>query len=142
MSQINGVVIGLVTNVNDPEGIGRIQVRLPSLDNQPTYWARMATMMAGNRRGFFFVPDVDDEVLVAFEHGDVHTPYVIGFLWNGEDAPPASGTKDALVMKDAHGNTILMSHGQITIKATAQLRLMAPTVVINGRVVSPNPNPI
>jgi hypothetical protein len=45
-------------------------------------------------------------------------------------------------MKDAHGNTILMSHGQIIIKATAQLRLMAPTVVINGRVVSPNPNPI
>ncbi len=167
MSQINGVVIGLVTNVNSPEKNGRIKVRFPWLDDQhETDWIRIATMMGGNGRGSFFMPEVNDEVLVAFDHGDVQFPYVIGFLWNGQDQPPAEdvrervirsvnghrirfldstptgGNKGALVIEDAHGNTILMTNGQITIKATAQLRLMAPTVVINGRVVSPNPNPI
>ena len=51
-------------------------------------WARLATMMAGDNRGSWFIPDVDDEVLVVFEAGDPRHPYVIGGLWNGPDAPP------------------------------------------------------
>jgi uncharacterized protein involved in type VI secretion and phage assembly len=167
MSPINGVVTALVTNVNDPLQQGRVKISFQWLsETHETDFIRIATPMAGNKRGAFLMPEVGDEALVAFEHGDARFPYVIGFLYNGQDYPPAEdvrerviqsvnghrirfldstpagGNKGALVIEDAHGNTILMTNGQITIKATAQLRLLAPTVVINGRVVSPNPNPI
>jgi uncharacterized protein involved in type VI secretion and phage assembly len=87
-----GVYAALVTDIVDPDGQGRVKIRLPwSPDaNGDAYavWARLATMMAGNNRGTWFVPDVDDEVLVAFEAGDPRRPYVVGALWNGQDAPP------------------------------------------------------
>src|SRR6476469_2175065 len=89
MSTINGVVIGLVTDVNDPLKQGRIRVNFPWLeDEHQTDWIRIATTMAGNGRGTFFMPELQDEALVAFEHGNVRMPYVIGFLWNGKDSPP------------------------------------------------------
>ncbi len=85
-SRINGVVIGIVTNNNDPQGMGRVRVRFPWRgDDDESYWARVATMMAGKDRGTFFLPEVDDEVLVAFDHGDINHPYVIGALWNVGD---------------------------------------------------------
>ena len=87
-----GVHPALVTDVDDPDGAGRVRIRLPwSPDSdQAGYetWARLATLMAGADRGTWFVPEVDDEVLVAFESGDPARPYVIGALWNGKDAPP------------------------------------------------------
>jgi len=58
-------------------------------------WARVATMMAGRNRGTMFIPDVGDEVLVAFERGDLRLPYVIGALWNGKDTPPVSSADAA-----------------------------------------------
>jgi len=91
-----GVFPALVTNVVDPDGQARIQVELPWSPDAGTAnaryetWARLATMMAGSSRGSFFVPDVNDEVLVAFESGDPRRPYVLGALWNGKDAPPTS----------------------------------------------------
>lgn len=89
-----GVYAALVTDIADPDGQGRVRVRLPwSPDNGSSayeVWARLATMMAGNNRGSWFIPDVNDEVLVAFESGDPRRPYVIGALWNGQDAPPES----------------------------------------------------
>jgi uncharacterized protein involved in type VI secretion and phage assembly len=167
MGQFNGVVVGLVTNVDDPENRGRCKLHFPWLDSSnETDWVRIATVMAGNGRGTFFMPEVSDEVLVAFEHADARFPYVIGFLWNGQDAPPAdnvrlrriqsvnghrisfidatpnSGSKGALVIEDAHGNTISMSNGKIAIKSVAVLELTAPTITLNGRVVCPNPNAI
>ena len=167
MRLIHGVVTALVTNVNDPLKQGRVKMSFRwQSETHETDFIRIATPMAGNGRGAFFMPEVGDQALVAFERGDVRFPYVIGFLYKGQDHPPtedvrerviqsvnghrirfldstpASGNKGALVIEDAHGNTIFLSNGQITIKATGQLRLMAPTVVINGRVVSPNPNPI
>ena len=62
----NGVLVGVVTNLDDPESLGRVRVRLPNFDNQTTFWARVASPMAGSRRGMFFRPDVDDEVLICF----------------------------------------------------------------------------
>ena len=56
-------------------------------DNQ-SYWAPIATLMSGGGRGSWFMPEEGDEVLVAFEHGDVNYPFIVGFLWNGEDRPP------------------------------------------------------
>ena len=87
-----GVYPALVCEITDPEGQGRIKVKLPwspdSDGNAYEAWARLATMMAGDNRGSWFVPDVNDEVLVVFEAGDTRRPYVIGSLWNGQDAPP------------------------------------------------------
>jgi uncharacterized protein involved in type VI secretion and phage assembly len=89
-----GVYPAVVTDISDPDGQGRVKVSLPwSPDTSGAKyeaWARLATMMGGNNRGSWFVPDTDDEVLVAFEGGDTRRPYVIGALWNGTDSPPAS----------------------------------------------------
>lgn len=87
-----GVLPALVTDIQDPDNQGRVKVTLPwAPDAQGARyeaWARLATLMGGADRGTWFVPDVDDEVLVAFEHGDPRRPYVLGGLWNGRDAPP------------------------------------------------------
>ena len=89
-----GVVVGLVTNNQDPQGLGRVKVKFPWLaDNQESTWARVAMPMAGKERGFFCLPEVEDEVLVMFEQGDVNHPYVIGSLWNGSDKPPIESSQ-------------------------------------------------
>jgi uncharacterized protein involved in type VI secretion and phage assembly len=93
-TRIHDVTVGIVTDIKDPMGLGRVRVRLPWLtdsgDSEYTWWARVATLMAGSNRGTWFIPDLDDEVLVAFEHGDPRFPYVLGGLWNGKDKPPLS----------------------------------------------------
>ncbi len=87
---IYGVVVGLVTNSKDPEKLGRVKLKFPWLsDDFESDWARVCFPGAGKERGFFVVPEVDDEVLVVFEHGDVRMPYVLGGLYNGKDKPPA-----------------------------------------------------
>lgn len=87
-----GVYPAVVSDVADPDGQGRVRIRLPwSPDGDGgSYeaWARLSTLMAGPDRGTWFVPEVDDEVLAVFEAGDPRRPYVIGSLWNGQDAPP------------------------------------------------------
>jgi len=83
------VVIALVTDNNDPEGRGRVKVKYPWLDeNHASYWARVVAPMGGHRRGFLFIPEVDDEVLVVLEHGDLTRPYVVGAVWSGKDEVP------------------------------------------------------
>ena len=94
-----GVYPALVTANYDPKRPGSVRVRLPILaadSNGSEVWARLAVPMAGNGRGTLFVPDVEDEVLVAFEAGDVRRPYIVGALWNGKDTPPA--------LADTHNN--------------------------------------
>ncbi|MFI5385008.1 MAG: VgrG-related protein, partial [Fimbriimonadales bacterium] len=81
------IAIGIVTDNVDPDGLGRIKVKYPWLMDDTSFWARMASPMAGPGRGIYFLPEVNDEVLVAFEHGDIHHPYMIGALWNGVDTP-------------------------------------------------------
>lgn len=84
------VAVGVVTNNQDPDKLGRVKLRFPWLsESEESHWARLAVPMAGKSRGMFFLPEVDDEVLVAFEHGDPRFPYVLGALWNGKDTPPA-----------------------------------------------------
>ena len=86
-----GVVVGIVTNNKDPDNLHRVKVRFPWLSNDvESHWARVAAHMAGKNRGAYFLPEVDDEVLVAFEHGQVDHPYVVGSLWNGKDNAPES----------------------------------------------------
>jgi uncharacterized protein involved in type VI secretion and phage assembly len=87
-----GVYTAVVTDLRNPGGrrASQIEVTFPWLEKAGDLkvWARYASMMAGADRGTFFLPNVGDEVLVAFEAGNVHQPYVIGALWNGEDEPP------------------------------------------------------
>jgi uncharacterized protein involved in type VI secretion and phage assembly len=89
-----GVYPALVTDIKDPDGQGRVKVSLPwSPDGggaRYEVWARLATLMGGNNRGSWFIPDQNDEVLVAFEAGDARRPYVVGGLWNGRDSAPES----------------------------------------------------
>lgn len=111
--RITGVVIGVVTNNQDEEGMGRVKVRFPWLSEaDESHWARIAAPMAGKERGVYFLPEVDDEVLVAFEHGDVRFPYVLGALWNGIDKPPADngdGKNNLRVIKSRSGHTIKLN---------------------------------
>lgn len=90
--RLYGVYPALVTDVQDPDNQGRVQIKLPFVEESDgggaLAWARLATMMAGADRGTWFIPEVDDEVLVAFTAGDPRRPVVIGALWNGVDAPP------------------------------------------------------
>lgn len=88
--RMSGVVVGLVTNTKDPEPFGRVKLKFPWLSAEiESTWARVATVDAGpGGRGTSFTPEVNDEVLVAFEHGDFRRPYVIGSLWNGRDTAP------------------------------------------------------
>lgn len=92
------LAIGIVTDNEDPDGLGRVKVRLPELsDDNESWWARLVQHGAGSGRGWMTIPEIDDEVVVAFEHGDIQHPYVLGGLWNGVDpmpdvdAPVASG---------------------------------------------------
>jgi uncharacterized protein involved in type VI secretion and phage assembly len=89
-----GVYTALVSDIVDPDGQGRVRIKLPWAPDPSgkSYetWARLGTFMAGNNRGAWFIPDVNDEVLVAFEAGDPRRAYVLGGLWNGSDAPPES----------------------------------------------------
>ncbi len=87
-SRQNGIVIGLVKSLEDPEDIGRVQVEYPYLGDQTSYWARVVSFMAGAERGARFIPEVGDEVLIAFEQGDPRRPYLLGAVWSTTDAPP------------------------------------------------------
>ncbi|MDQ1255027.1 MAG: hypothetical protein QG646_4306 [Euryarchaeota archaeon] len=108
--QVSGVAIALVKSTKDPDDLGRVQISLPwrGKENE-MYWARLATLMGGNGRGTFFYPDVDDEVLVAFEHGDIDSPYIIGALWNSQDTPPeanSEGENNVKMIKTRSGHVI------------------------------------
>jgi len=159
--RIYGVVVGLVTNNRDPDGLGRLKVKFPWLnDEDESYWARVASPMAGSGRGFYALPEVDDEVLVVFEHGVVEYPYVIGALWNGKDKPPESnsdgknnkrayksrsghiirfddssgGEKVEIIDKNNNQIVIDASKNQITISSQSDIKITSSTgkLVLSG----------
>lgn len=88
MQRENGIVIGIVIDLDDPLKLGRVRVKLPHLADQLSDWARIASPMAGKDRGLFLRPELDDEVLVLFEHGDPRRPSIVGAFWSSADAPP------------------------------------------------------
>jgi len=110
-SKVYGVVTAIVTNNKDTENMGRVKVSYPWLaENDESHWARIATMMAGDNRGTYFIPEIKDEVLVAFEHGDIHYPYIIGSLWNGKDKVHennSDGENNLRVIKSRSGHKII-----------------------------------
>jgi uncharacterized protein involved in type VI secretion and phage assembly len=111
--RVYGVVTGVVTNNEDPDGLGRVKLRFPWFsDEDESGWARCATPMSGKEMGVYFLPSVDDEVLVAFQHGDVNSPYVIGSLWNMESKPPEKnddGKNGFRTIKSLSGHVIRLT---------------------------------
>jgi uncharacterized protein involved in type VI secretion and phage assembly len=96
--RVGGVVIGTVKRVNDPRGEGRVLVQFPWMDGRnQSYWAPVATMLSGKGAGTWFMPEKDDEVLVAFDRGKVNHPYIVGFLWNGVDKPPETKAQHRVI---------------------------------------------
>jgi len=97
-----GVVPAIVTQNEDEENMHRVRVKFPWLsDDEESWWARVAAPDAGPERGMTFLPEINDEVLVAFEHGDMGRPYVVGRLWNGTDKVPHTTTE---IVKDGKVN--------------------------------------
>ncbi len=109
---IKGVAFAVVTNNQDSEGQGRIKVKYPWRDDQDeSYWARVVTFMAGNDMGGYFLPEVNDEVLVAFENGDIDHPVIIGGLWSGAMKPPetnADGKNNRRLIKSRSGHLVIL----------------------------------
>jgi len=104
MATLQGVYTASVADNRDPDGLARVFVRVPGVADTGV-WARLATMMAGRSRGTLFVPDVGDEVLVAFERGDPRAPYVIGALWNAKAKPPAADATSTKLIRSRSGVT-------------------------------------
>lgn len=159
--KVYGVVVAIVTTTKDPEGLGRVKVKYPWLGKDAEgYWARVVAPMAGPDRGVYFLPEVDDVVLVAFEQGDVRFGYVIGSLWDAKHKPPVKNedgknnirqiksrcghliilddTKDAekISIIDKSGkNSISIDSANKTISISAPdgtLKLVAKEIVINS----------
>lgn len=111
--KIDGVVLAEVTNNNDPENLGRVKLKLLIREcTNETDWARVATFMAGGARGGYYIPEVGDEVLVAFHQGCIREPYVIGCLWNKKDKPPENnenGKNDIKKIKTRSGHELIFN---------------------------------
>ncbi len=102
-------VVAVVTDNKDPEKLGRVKVKVPILsESDSSHWAPIIMLGAGKNRGWFFIPEVNDEVLVMYEHGDMQRPVVVGALWGGVDKPPEknSGSNPKRVIKSRQGSKI------------------------------------
>lgn len=111
-------VIGVVVDNKDPDKLARVKVKYPVLPGEDTsWWAPLVQLGAGEERGWFFLPEIDDEVLVLFEHGDIHRPLVIGSIWNGKDTPPETngGSNERRTMMSREGSKITFDDDQGTV---------------------------
>lgn len=108
--QMPGLVEALVVDNKDPEKLGRVKLKFPTLPEGPeSHWARLVMPMAGKERGWMTIPEVGDEVLVAFAHGDVQNAMVLGALYNGVDTPPYAnedGNNDLRVFQSRSGHRL------------------------------------
>lgn len=145
----HSVIPAVVTQNDDADRLGRVKVRFPWMDpQQDSEWIHVASPTAGKQRGFFFVPEIDDLVLVAFAYGRIDRAYVIGSLWSTADRPPAddrhkrtirSVTGHAITLDDTQGaesisivdrsgkNRIVLDakSGSITIESGGELTIAA-----------------
>lgn len=142
---VNGLVLGRVTDVEDPENLGRVKLLYPALgDSATSDWAPVSSISAAPDAGAYFMPEPDDVAVVGFIGGHINQPIVLGFIWTGDGAPPAPGPKerifksrkghaltlsdeaeDGILIEDAHGNRILMNKDGITIESAKELNLKA-----------------
>jgi phage baseplate assembly protein gpV len=124
-----GLVIGIVTDNDDPAGWGRVKIKYPALSEEHTSgWARVVVPGGGAQRGIQFLPEINDEVLVGFLEGDMQHPYILGGLWNGQDKPPelqatSGGRVTKRILRSRSGHCITLDDseggGGITIADSA-----------------------
>jgi phage protein D len=141
--KVEGVVVGVVTNNMDPLSLGRVKVKFPHLGSLPpieSNWCRQATPMAGMMRGFYAIPEVNDEVLVAFEQGDINYPYIVGSLWNNMDRPPMpsasiviGGKVTKRIFKSSSGHQIILDDTTGAENITIVDKTMANSIVIDSK---------
>jgi phage baseplate assembly protein V len=150
--RVFGVVTAVVTDVDDSERLGRVRVRFSFGGRTESAWARVASPWAGANRGAYFVPEVDDEVVVAFGHGNLGHPYVLGFLWSQPSPPPETSPKTGRsVIRSARGHTIEIDDNKGTVelrtsggchtvlndsKKTIELGIGETKLTIDGTTVS------
>jgi uncharacterized protein involved in type VI secretion and phage assembly len=112
---LSGVYRAIVTDNKDPEARARLRVKVPAVKSGEE-WAELATLMAGNGYGTLFLPEIGDEVLVAFEAGDAERRYVIGALWgSGEQAP----APPARTIRTRCGATITIDDARCEVRVDA-----------------------
>lgn len=137
--RVYDAVVGIVVDNKDPDKLARVKVKFPTLPGEDTgWWAPLVSLGAGNERGWFFLPEIDDEVLVVFEHGDIRRPLVIGALWNGQDAAPDTngGSNERRSIISRNGSKVVFDddqgtvsyedgdgHGKITISADNKITI-------------------
>lgn len=157
-----GIVMATVVSNKDPDGQGRIEVRFPWMGkDSPTHKVSVASIMAGDDSGFFAMPPVGAECLVAFDQGDFDHGFVVGFTWNPQQPAPSkderermlrsrnghtirfldstvvNGNKGALIIEDGHKNKIIMTNGLVRIISKGHMDLQAETMTIMNRPVNP-----
>ncbi len=165
------LAIAKVADNRDPLGQGRVILTYPWLDaSLKTDWISVAQPHAGDDRGIFWMPEIDDEMVVGFLHGDFNKPVVLGAMWNGVahapsrdprermirsknghtirflDSTVTNGDKGALIIEDGHGSMVSMTNGYMVVRAKGTLVIEANAVMLRGkgwkRTVTPNSNPI
>ncbi|MCL1848310.1 MAG: phage baseplate assembly protein V [Clostridiales bacterium] len=152
----------LVIDVNDPDNLGRVKIALPALPEGPELWARVVSPIAGEDRGLCLLPEIEDEVLVAFTQGELSSAYILGGLW-GKQKPPPEGLggsennlkmwrtrsgntmtfddkdgEEKIIITDKEENTIMIetSENRITVKAKKKIVIQADgDVAINGGTI-------
>lgn len=125
--KLYGICTAIVEDVDDPEHEGRVTLRFPWLDDSTVSdWCRVSQLYAGNGYGSMFVPESKDEVLVAFVHGEMAEPIVLGGVYNGKDKPPtyhdSKTNKDQKLIRTKAGHQILLDDGsqsrEVEVKTT------------------------
>jgi phage baseplate assembly protein gpV len=149
--KIYGVVVGRVINLLDPLMLGRVQVQIPAVDALDlSPWARVATPAASLACGLYWIPNVGDEVLVAFEQGDLNAPYVIGCLWSAIMVPPLpSPLPQIRMLRTPLGNQIMFTEVPPTISISTasmlQSIVMTPAgiqIIAGANVINMTPDGI
>lgn len=140
--EIRGVAIGIVTDNVDPERMGRVLLTFPwrGADDE-SYWARVAAPMAGEGMGAYFLPEVGDEVLVAFDDGDVQHPYVLGALWNGKERPPednSDGKNNRREIRSRSGHELVFddstTEGKVELKTSTGDKVVLDDSTTEGKI--------
>lgn len=137
---IKGVALALVTQNKDDESQCRVKVSYPWHENpRDSYWARLAMPMAGASRGMVFIPEVGDEVLVAFEREDLRFPYILGALWNGKDKPPLAnddGKNDKRILTSRKKHHLLFDDGTQGVVELSHVKGRRVTIDDNGILIT------
>lgn len=123
-----GVHPAIVTNIVDPDSLGRIQVKLPWLGNKGDgdvrMWATLCTPYADNNQGLQVLPEVDTQVVVAFEGGNLRRPYIVGSTWNGVESQPDSpaAPNNKRLFKSRAGSLLEFDDAQGASKVTVSMQ--------------------